>query len=82
LEEKFIQEISAYEVHDEFRRKTKRKNESYSEYYYKMMDIAARIKMDEKTLIEYKIKGINDDGSDKNYLYKKYTRAERKTKRV
>jgi len=34
-----------------------------------MMEIAARIEMDDKTLIEYTIKGINDDGSDKNCLY-------------
>jgi len=37
-----------------------------------MMDIAARIEMDNKTLIGYIVKGINDDGSDKNYLYEKY----------
>jgi len=33
------------------------------------MNIAARIEMDDKTLIEYIIRGINDSGSDKNYLY-------------
>jgi len=34
-----------------------------------MKSIAAKIKMDEKTIIEYIIKGINDNKWDKNYLY-------------
>jgi len=58
LAEEFAQEVSAFQVHDKLRKRTKRRNESYGEYCYKMMNIAARIEMDDKTLIEYIIRGI------------------------
>jgi len=47
-----------------------------------MKNIAAKIKLDKETIIEYIIKGINDDGWDKNYRHEKYTRTQDKTKEV
>jgi len=80
LAEEFAREVSVFQVHDKLRKRTKRKNESYNEYCYKMMNIAARIKMDNKTLIEYIIRGVNDGASNKNYLYDAKTIRELKEK--
>jgi len=60
LKEEFTEEINASDVHDKLRRRTKRRNESYSEYCYKMKDIAAKIIIDEKTVIKYIIKFIKN----------------------
>jgi len=43
LEEEFTEKVNASDVHDELRRRTKRRNE----YCYKMKDIATKIKLDE-----------------------------------
>jgi len=67
-------------VHDELRKRTKKRNESYGEYCYKMKNIAAKMKLDEEIIIEYIIKDRNDDRWDKNYLNDTKSIRELKTK--
>jgi len=53
LRKEFTRKVSARQVHNVLRRRMKRKDESYSEYYYKMLDIVSRMEIEEKILIEY-----------------------------
>lgn len=56
-------------VHEKLRNRKKRKNESFKEYIYEMVNIARKIELDEMAVIEYIIDGIDDDERNKVVLY-------------
>jgi len=53
----------------ELQRRKKKTDESYHEYCYKMVEIAARANVEKKAVIQYIIDGIDDEGYRKSVLY-------------
>lgn len=67
-------------MHKELQRRKKKPEESYHEYCYKMMEIAARADVETKCVIQYIIDGIDDEGCRKSVLYGTKTIRELKDK--
>lgn len=76
----FERETNSAVIHRLLETTTKKNAESYSEYFYRMIDIAAPIKMDPKGLITYIIDGISDVENHKIVLHESNTVEELKRK--
>lgn len=69
LKAEFAQKMDSRAVHKELQKRKKRTDESYHEYCYKMAELAARVKIETKAVIQYIIDGIEDEGYKKTVLY-------------
>ncbi|KAK9496969.1 hypothetical protein O3M35_012838 [Rhynocoris fuscipes] len=69
LKEEFTIKINSKLVHRELTNRKKQKNETYQEYMYKMLDIGAQSDVEEDSLIQYIIDGIDDSEANKTILY-------------
>lgn len=80
LKTEFALKVDSRTVHKELQRRKKRTDESYHEYCYKMMEIAARADVETKAVIQYIVDGIDDEGYRKSVLYGAKTMRELKDK--
>lgn len=80
LKSEFAPKVDIQAVHKELQRRKKKANESYHEYCYKMMEIAARANIEIKAVIQYIIVGIDDEEYRKSVLYGTSTIRELKDK--
>lgn len=69
LLDEFGEKISSFQVHRELGQRRKKEDETYQEYVYKMMKIAAQAKVDVESIIQYIIEGIPDDAANKACLH-------------
>lgn len=69
LRKEFSMTVNSYHVHRQLRRRKKRPTESYQQYIYRMIEIANPIKIDESSIINYIIDGIDDNPVNKTILY-------------
>lgn len=69
LKEEFEEVVDTLQVHRELDKRKKRADESYQEFVYKMLEIAAKANIDTRTAIQYIIEGISDDPANKSILY-------------
>lgn len=65
LAAEFREETKSVEVHDAMRKRKKKSDESYIEYVYAMQSLAKRGQMDEESICEYIVQGIDDDPRNK-----------------
>lgn len=79
LKTEFALKVDSRAVHKELQRRKKR-DKSHHEYCYKMAEIAARANVETKTVIQYIIDGIDDEGYRKSVLYGAKTIRELKDK--
>lgn len=80
LKTEFTLKTDSRAIHKELQRRKKKTDESYHEYCYKMMEIAARADIETKAVIQYIIDGIDDEGYRKSVLYGAKTIRELKDK--
>jgi len=66
LKTEFMLKVDSRAVHKELQRRRKKTDESYHEYCYKIMEIAARADVETKAVIQYV---IDDEGYRKSILY-------------
>jgi len=69
LKTEFSLKVDSRAVHKELQRRKKKADESYYEYCYKMVEVAARANVEKKAVIQYIIDGIDDEGYRKSVLY-------------
>ena len=60
--------MSSATIHESFRRRKKKTDESCSEYIYAMCEIGKKRHVDEESLCEYIVQGIDDDPMIKTCL--------------
>ena len=80
LTREFSKVVSSHKVHKELARQKKKSDESYEEYTYRMLDIAAQADVEIESTIQYIIDGIRDDEVNKTVLYGARTIRQLKTK--
>lgn len=68
LRKEFPEELTTIEIHEKLVARKKKANESYLQYFYHMQKIG-KMKMDNKSMIQYIVNGISDSGSAKAILY-------------
>lgn len=61
--------VDSNEIHKRLVRGRKKSDESYYEFVYRMMEIAAQANVETTTVIQYNIEGITDDATNKVILY-------------
>lgn len=69
LQDEFGEEVDSFKVHAELRERTKKPNESYQEYTYSMLKIAAQASVETTAIIKYIVRGIPDSAANKACLY-------------
>uniref|UniRef100_A0AAG5DQC0 RNA-directed DNA polymerase n=1 Tax=Anopheles atroparvus TaxID=41427 RepID=A0AAG5DQC0_ANOAO len=79
LENEFEEAESSASVHELLRRRKKLKEESYREYVYAITELGKRGKVEESSLCEYVVRGIEDDPRNKICLLQSKTLRELKT---
>lgn len=82
LTEEFMDVVDAHVVHQELSRRKKKFDESYQAYIYKMLEIAAQVNVDTRSVIQYIIEGIQDKPLNKTVLHGAKTIRELKEKFV
>ncbi|XP_034934770.1 uncharacterized protein [Chelonus insularis] len=65
--------IDSHQVHRDLSKRKKKPKGTYSEYIYKMLDIASRADVEVRTVIKYIIEGVPDDPVNKTMLYRVQT---------
>lgn len=80
LVEEFEVTCNSAQIHKKLMDTTKKDNETYREYLYKMMAIGNQVDLDVDSLIQYVIDGINDEEVNKSVLYGAKTICELKKK--
>lgn len=78
LEEEFEETESSAHVHELLRRRKKLKVESYREYVYAITELGRRGKVEESSLCDYVVRGIDDDPRNKVCLLQAKTLRELK----
>lgn len=69
LKEEFHVETTAAEIHRLLAKRSKKRDESCQEYFLVMREIASRTDLDDKSLMQYVIDGIDDSAGMKIMLY-------------
>lgn len=69
LKEEFEELVDSHKVHNELRQAKKKNDETYQEYVYRMLEIAAQTDVETSAVIQYIIEGINDEAGNKSILY-------------
>lgn len=69
LRKEFLIEVNGALIHKKLVQKRKRPDQSYAEYCYEMIDIAAPAKIDTRALVTYIVDGIDDCAENKLFLY-------------
>lgn len=69
LRKEFGIRFSSAEVHRQMRNRKLGRNETMLEYLYNLLELAKRIDLDEKSIVEYFIEGIPDSRFNKSVLY-------------
>lgn len=69
LVDKFNSKVLSIDVHQKLAATKKDKGETYLEYFFKMFQIAKMAEVDEKSVLEYIISGIDDTPVNKSVLY-------------
>lgn len=69
LAEEFTVKLTDKQIHKQLENRKKNQNESLIEYYYTMKGIAKKSNLDEESIIEYIIEGIQDSKHNKMVLY-------------
>lgn len=69
LRAEFSKAVNSHTVHKQLAQRKKREDESYHEYMYSMLDIAAQVSMEAVAVMQYVIDGIRDDELSKTMLY-------------
>lgn len=65
----FEVKVNSALVHEQLRDSKKKKNESYREFCYRMIEMAAPAKIETAAVITYIVNGINDTMTNKMFLY-------------
>ncbi|XP_076278315.1 uncharacterized protein LOC143208116 [Lasioglossum baleicum] len=65
----FSEAVNSHTVHKQLVQRKKREDESYHEYMYSMLDIAAQVSMEAVAVMQYVVDGIRDDELSKTMLY-------------
>ncbi|GFY40076.1 transposon Ty3-G Gag-Pol polyprotein [Trichonephila inaurata madagascariensis] len=78
--EEFKISFNSAEVHEMLQKRKMKSNESLLEYFYSMKEISQQSSIDDKALITYIIKGINDSTQNKAMLFGCTSIIEFKTK--
>jgi hypothetical protein len=65
----FQSKVTSADVHRSLSERKKKVDESYREYLYQMIDIAAQASVDETSIIDYIVKGIKDHPNNKVILH-------------
>lgn len=80
LKREFSLKIDSHEVHKQLAKRKKKDDETYHEYFYRMLEIASQAKVEISAVIQYIIDGITDDEVNKVILYdaKSITELKRK----
>lgn len=73
LIDEFGDKVDSFQVHRELHERKKRADETYQQYVYQMVKIAAQADVDTAAVIQYIIQGIKDEAANKNYLYEART---------
>lgn len=69
LEDEFADKISSAQLHKMLAKRKMKKEETVQEYYFVMKELASRGKIEQESLIQYVIDGIQDDTNNKLVLY-------------
>ncbi|XP_076642233.1 uncharacterized protein LOC143353023 [Halictus rubicundus] len=69
LQEEFSQTVNSGMVHKKLMERRKKRDETYQEYVYGMLDIASHAKVETDAVIQYIIDGIEDEEINKTILY-------------
>lgn len=80
LMEEFDTVVDSHAIHRELSRRKKTPSESCQAYIYKMLEIAAQADVDVKSVIQYIVEGVQDDGVNKTILHGARTIRELKEK--
>lgn len=65
----FSAQLNSHEVHQKLQSRRKKNDETYQEYVYKMLEIAAEGDVEECAVIRYVIDGLEGDNVSKSVLY-------------
>ncbi|XP_063920326.1 uncharacterized protein LOC135135234 [Zophobas morio] len=76
----FSKKVSTAELHRMLNNRKMKKEESLQEYLLKMRELASKGQIEEESVIEYVIQGINDDPEHKFLLYEAKTYVDLKKK--
>lgn len=69
LIDEFGETVDSYQIHQRLTKEKKKTDESYHEYVYRMMEIAAQADLETSVVIRYIIEGIVDEATNKVILY-------------
>lgn len=69
LENEFADKVSSAQLHEQLAKRKLKKEETVQEYYLVMKELASRGKIEQESLIQYVIDGIQDDTNNKLMLY-------------
>jgi len=78
LLDEFEVKVSSAEIHQRLNRRQKIKDESLHEFLYALMEIAKPAKLEDESIIDYFISGIQDSPANKVVLYQAKTLKELK----
>lgn len=69
LKHEFSEKVDRYVVHKQLSRRKKQPDESYQQYIYCMLDIAAQANLEVRCVLRYIIDGVQDEERNKIMLY-------------
>lgn len=69
LIEEFGKTLNSRQVHKDLSAMTKRSDETYQEYIYRVLELSSRSEIELKAKIQYIIDGVKDEEANKSILY-------------
>ena len=69
LQREFKPRIDSYEIHRRSQQRKKKNDETYHGYFYRMMEIGAQVGMEQSSIIQYVVEGIDGDEVSKMMLF-------------